>query len=145
MGFVWDLSDAPFRQVYDALLQYKALHGNLHVPVAFCVPSTAPWQEDLWGLALGQSRVLDIRARHRYIRNDPERIKLLNEAGFRWADAAKASYGNVVRALKAYRKIKGRDFSVPSAFVVPSFLPWPQSCWGLRLGTALVDIRSKGR
>eukprot|EP00903_Cladosiphon_okamuranus_P017703 g16302.t1 len=144
MGFVWDLTDAPFRQVYDALLQYKAEHGNLNVPVAFCVPSSPPWHQDLWGLALGQ-RVLDIRAKHRYIRNDPERIRLLNKAGFRWADAAKASYVNVVRALKAYRKVKGRDLSVPSSFVVPSFLPWPQSCWGLRLGTALVDIRSKGR
>eukprot|EP00752_Nemacystus_decipiens_P004819 g4386.t1 len=144
MGFVWDLTDAPFRQVYDALLQYKALHGNLNVPVAFCVPSSPPWHQDLWGLALGQ-RVLDIRAKHRYIRNDPERIRLLNKAGFRWADAAKASYVNVVRALKAYRKVKGRDLSVASSFVVPSFLPWPQSCWGLRLGTALVDIRSKGR
>ncbi|CBJ27332.1 conserved unknown protein [Ectocarpus siliculosus] len=144
IGFVWDLSDAPFRQVYDALLQYKAEHGNLHVPVAFSVPSSPPWHQDLWGLALGQ-RVLDIRATHRYIRNDPERIRLLNEVGFRWTDATKASYGNVVRALKAYRKIKGRDLSVPSSFVVPSFLPWPQSCWGLRLGTALVDIRSKGR
>lgn len=48
----------------------------------------------------GGSRVLDIRATHRYIRNDPERIRLLNEAGFRWTDATKASYGNVVRALK---------------------------------------------
>lgn len=48
-------------------------------------------------------------------------------------------------SLQAYRKVKGRDLSVPSSFVVPSFLPWPQSCWGLRLGTALVDIRSKGR
>ncbi|CAM9898051.1 unnamed protein product [Ectocarpus fasciculatus] len=144
IGFVWDLSDAPFREVYDALLQYKAEHGNLHVPVAFRVPSSPPWHQDLWGLALGQ-RVLDIRATHRYIRNDPERIRLLNEAGFRWTDATKASYGNVVRALKAHRKIKGRDLSVPSSFVVPSFLPWPQSCWGLRLGTALVDIRSKGR
>ena len=56
--------------------------------------------------------------------------------------------GDAVRTfvfLQAYRTVKGRDFSVPSSFVVPSFLPWPQSCWGLRLGTALVDIRSKGR
>eukprot|EP00904_Undaria_pinnatifida_P002118 jgi/Undpi1/11907/HiC_scaffold_4.g01606.m1 len=143
MGFVWDLSDAPFRQVFDALVEYKAQHGNLHVPVAFQVPSCPPWSEDLWGLAVGQ-RVLDIRARHRYIRNDPDRIRMLNQIGFQWTDAAKTSYANVVRALKAYRRVKGRDFSVPSSFVVPSFLPWPQSCWGLRLGTALVDIRSKG-
>ena len=46
------------RQVYEALLQYKAEHGNLNVPVAFCVPSSPPWHQDLWGLALGQRWVL---------------------------------------------------------------------------------------
>ena len=47
-----------------------------------------------------RGRVLDIRARHRYIRNDPDRIRMLNEIGFQWTDAAKTSYANVVRALK---------------------------------------------
>lgn len=41
-------------QVYEALLQYKAEHGSLNVPVAFRVPSSPPWHEALWGLALGQ-------------------------------------------------------------------------------------------
>lgn len=56
-------------------------------------------------------RVLDIRAKHRYIRNDPERIRLLNKAGFRWADAAKASYVNVVRALKVCAVHRTRAFT----------------------------------
>lgn len=42
------------QQVYGALLQFKAEHGSLNVPVAFCVPSSPPWHQDLWGLALGQ-------------------------------------------------------------------------------------------
>ena len=48
-------------QVYDALVQYKAEHGNLHVPVAFQVPSCPPWSEDLWGLAVGQRSVKEGR------------------------------------------------------------------------------------
>lgn len=43
-----------FDMVYDALVIYKKLHGDLLVPQAFFVPSeNNVWPEELWGLKLG--------------------------------------------------------------------------------------------
>lgn len=65
---------------------------------------------------MGYLRVLDIRARHRYIRNDPDRIRMLNQIGFQWTDAAKTSYANVVRALKVGAAEEIIKFLAPHSF-----------------------------
>ncbi|CAM9562759.1 unnamed protein product [Choristocarpus tenellus] len=89
-------------------------------------------------------RVNNIRTSHAYIKNNPDRIRKLNDIGFLWKSVRHSSFSKVVSALKTYKMLKG-DSIVPSSFVVPLTLPWPSSLWGLRLGEALVDIRSKGR
>ena len=45
-------------------------------------------------------------------------------------------------ALRAYHELHG-DVRVPFGFVVPSALPWPRACWGLKLGHRVSDIRAK--
>ncbi|CAB1118827.1 unnamed protein product [Ectocarpus sp. CCAP 1310/34] len=79
--------------VYDALLQYKAEHGNLHVPVAFRVPSSPPWHQDLWGLALGQrcsafcvagSMLYGLRRNPDRLNRHPEIRAEITALGFSW-------------------------------------------------------------
>ncbi|CAM9282946.1 unnamed protein product [Phaeothamnion confervicola] len=143
LGFVWERSEVPFQQVYSALGVYRRLMGDVRVPVAFRVPAGEPWPRELWGLKLGR-RLYDIRTQHLYIKNNPDRIRKLNEMGFQWTRRAEASFVRLVRAVKAFRQTYGH-VNVPPRFVVPSDAAWPIECWGLRLSTALVDVRSKGR
>ncbi|CAM9836860.1 unnamed protein product, partial [Discosporangium mesarthrocarpum] len=103
MGFVWDLSDVAFTKVYEALTLHRSLNGNLLVPSSFVVPSSAPWPEKLWGFPLG-NRVQGIRSNHLYIKNNPGRIRKLNELGFPWQDRKASSYSRVVRALQVGRR-----------------------------------------
>jgi hypothetical protein len=48
MGFVWDDLERRWEVAQTALTVYKEEHGNLNVPVAFVIPSSAPWAEETW-------------------------------------------------------------------------------------------------
>merc|ERR1711871_1042305 len=78
LGFVWEetgralFSKKRFEMVYQALLTYKDLKGDLLVPQAFVVPSEEPWPEFTWGLKLG-ARVNAIRSQGTLVANSPER------------------------------------------------------------------------
>ena len=50
----------------------------------------------------------------------------------------------VLSAFKTYSSING-NLLIPAVFVVPSSPPWPESTWGLRLGSRVGMIRSRGR
>ena len=69
--------------VYQALLTYKELKGDLLVPQAFIVPSEEPWPEFTWGLKLG-ARVNAIRSQGTLVANSPERRDMLDQIGFEW-------------------------------------------------------------
>ena len=83
MGFVWDDLERRWELTRDALAMYKELLGDLQVPIAFVVPSEAPWPAEAWGLKLG-NRVNNIRAHEHHIKNAPERRAELQVMGFRW-------------------------------------------------------------
>jgi hypothetical protein len=84
IGFVWDDLERRWEVAHTVLTLYKEEHGDLNVPQAFVVPSSAPWAEETWGMHLG-SRVSNIRSRGDYLRDDkPERKDWLDEMGFRW-------------------------------------------------------------
>ena len=63
---------------------YKETNGDLIVPKAFMIPSSAPWAEETWGMKLGTT-VNHIRSRGDYLNDDkPERKEWVDEMGFRW-------------------------------------------------------------
>jgi hypothetical protein len=84
IGFVWNDHERRWDISQTALTVYKEEHGDLLVPKAFVVPSSAPWAEETWGMNLG-SIVDHIRYRGQYLRDDkPERKEWLEEMGFCW-------------------------------------------------------------
>jgi hypothetical protein len=88
IGFVWDELERRWETAKIALTTYKEVHGNLEVPRASTVPSSAPWAEETWGMPLGSS-VNHIRVKGMYLSGDkPERREWLNEVGFRWCGSS---------------------------------------------------------
>ena len=50
----------------------------------------------------------------------------------------------IVPALLKYKELHGDDMLVPvPSFAVPSSEAWPKEVWGMRLGRAVNNIRSK--
>ena len=69
--------------VIAAFQMYKAAYGDLKVPVRFVVPAMPPWPREAWNLKLGV-RVASIRSTGRYVENNPQRRKILEDMGFLW-------------------------------------------------------------
>jgi hypothetical protein len=106
-------------------------------------------------LKLGQ-RVAAIRATGKYINDNTERRKILDEMGFVWRLRTTPSDEKAIKgisakqifdAIEAYKAEKsiGDDeiFSVPDSFVVPNADPWPVSTRGLPLGKKLATMRTQ--
>mmetsp|Transcript_1334 Transcript_1334/g.2413 ORF Transcript_1334/g.2413 Transcript_1334/m.2413 type:complete len:1006 (-) Transcript_1334:39-3056(-) len=88
IGFEFDgkvaANDSRFNTVYNALLRYKELNGDLLIPQPFVVPEgSKEWSEEFWGLRLG-ARVNAIRSQGTFVNNYPARKQMLNEIGFEW-------------------------------------------------------------
>lgn len=88
IGFEFDgkvaANDARFNNVFNALVHYKELHGDLLVPQPFVIPEeSSDWPEETWGLRLG-ARVNAIRSQGTFVKSNPERKEKLNELGFEW-------------------------------------------------------------
>jgi hypothetical protein len=142
MGFVWDEHERRWDIAQTALTMYKEEHGDLNVPHAFVVPSSAPWAEETWGMKLG-SIVRDIRSQGHYLSDDkPERKEWLDEMGFVWDDLERR-WEVAQTVLTVYKEEHG-DLNVPKAFVIPSSAPWAEETWGMALGSAVDKIRSRG-
>ena len=88
LGFRMDAksasNDIRYQKVYDALVRYKELYGDLLVPQPFTVPENSDdWPESTWGLRLG-ARVNAIRSQGTFVKSDPLRKEELDELGFVW-------------------------------------------------------------
>ena len=86
MGFAFDHNEWRWHgRVQPALTTYKEVHGDSEVPIAFVVPSSAPWAEETWGMRLG-SVVDTIRSQGIYLKGEDaaERRTWLDEMGFVW-------------------------------------------------------------
>ena len=134
-----------------AFQMYKAAYGDLKVPSRFVVPAMVPWPEAAWGLKLGQ-RVAAIRSTGKYVEDDKERRKVLDDLGFLWRLRAPSpdknmdvSFDQIYDALVTYRnEIQPEgSLNVPSNFIVPTYDPWPESCRGMPLGKKIPTVRSK--
>jgi hypothetical protein len=142
IGFVWDDFERRWEATHTALTVYKEVNGNLNVPVAFVIPSSAPWAEETWGMKLGRI-VNTIRDRGAFLRDDkPERKEWLDEIGFVWDDLERR-WEVAQTALTVYKEEHG-DLLVPQSFVVPSSAPWAEETWGMNLGETVRDIRFQG-
>ena len=92
LGFQLDAkaasTDLRYQKVYDALVRYKELYGDLVVPQPFTVPENSDdWPESTWGLRLG-ARVNAIRSQGTFVKSDPLRKEELDELGFVWEPPA---------------------------------------------------------
>jgi hypothetical protein len=88
IGFEFDgkvaANDSRFNTVYNALLRYKELNGDLLIPQPFVVPEgSKDWSEEFWGLRLG-ARVNAIRSQGTFVNNYPARRQMLDDIGFEW-------------------------------------------------------------
>jgi hypothetical protein len=88
IGFEFDgkvaANDARFNNVYNALVRYKELNGDLLVPQPFVVPSgSKDWEEQFWDLRLG-ARVNAIRSQGTFVKTNPGRREQLDKLGFEW-------------------------------------------------------------
>lgn len=83
-------NSARYKLVYDALVRYKEIFGDLYVPQPFVVPQkTEDWPEDMWGLRLG-ARVNAIRSQGTFVNTEPSRKEELTALGFVWEQPADA-------------------------------------------------------
>jgi hypothetical protein len=66
LGFEWRIRDNTYRQqvveeffdqIYEALVIYKNIHGDLDIPAAYVVPEEKEWPKTLWGIALGNQAI----------------------------------------------------------------------------------------
>jgi hypothetical protein len=86
--------------------------------------------------------VFYIRAQEAFVKDEPERRAWLDSLGFVWDERERRWTEEVQPALLAYREAYG-DLRVPQSFVVPSEAPWPEACWGMRLGVTVGVIRGQ--
>ncbi|KAH9105507.1 hypothetical protein LEN26_014739 [Aphanomyces euteiches] len=144
IGFSWDgregMSMKAWEENIEALRIYKAIHGNLNVPIYYKVDTgDAEWPEKLWGKRLGYT-VGTLRKRQERI--DPERREILDSMGFVW-DAMQAKWEKNLLALETYKAIEG-NLLVKHRFVVPDQDPaWPKDTWNMKLGVLVANCRKK--
>jgi hypothetical protein len=142
VGFAWCSNEWQWENVVvPALLKYKELHGDMHVPRRFVVPSSEPWPDEMWEMALGNT-VNNIRSSGQFVRDDPERRQWLEEKGFVF-DVPEMEWEAARCALATYKEVHG-DMRVPYRFVVPSGEPWAEEVWEMKLGKTVNNIRSSG-
>eukprot|EP00586_Coscinodiscus_wailesii_P015710 CAMPEP_0172498278 /NCGR_PEP_ID=MMETSP1066-20121228/111542_1 /TAXON_ID=671091 /ORGANISM="Coscinodiscus wailesii, Strain CCMP2513" /LENGTH=435 /DNA_ID=CAMNT_0013271497 /DNA_START=126 /DNA_END=1430 /DNA_ORIENTATION=- len=170
LGFVWDWNEYRFQLFVDALKNYARLGLSrdervLRVPIEFVVPEgSKEWREELWGYPLGV-KCDAVRMKGVYVKNYPERRRVLKEIGFWFGGNSNLGWLEVVHAAAIYSKMHGKRLCVPTNFVVPAPpgmsdakrhgqgcccdlewpWPWPEQLWGLPLGQRLRDVRLKGR
>eukprot|EP01035_Chromulina_nebulosa_P017166 gene17166-22681_t len=88
IGFSWEdeketNNKKKFEKIYNLLVIYKSVYGNVQVPQVFKVPKNEPWPESSWGFTLG-ARVANMRTQGSLIHNYPDRRRMLDELGFVW-------------------------------------------------------------
>ena len=129
-----------YERVKLGLLRYKELYGHMRVPLRFKVPDeSSAWPSAVLGLRLGKM-TCNIRAGASYAAMHDE----LEEIGFDFRLQAPTrihGYDTLKLALLQYKELYG-NMRVPKCFEIQSGdIAWPESLWGLRLGTAVSRIR----
>ena len=148
LGFVWDVSENAFHTFVEALKVYQKLEENnnpkksqigqaLRVPSTFTVPSGTEygWPQSLWGYPLGV-KCTAVRQKQLYLKNNPERARILEDIGFNWCGNSTLGWLQVVHAAAIYSKLHGKTLDVPAKFIVPSPPETNQDSTSLSMGEA---------
>jgi hypothetical protein len=140
IGFCYSVASLNFEVVKKALQAYKKQHKNLLIPRHFIVPNTSNYEERSWGMKLGNI-VSNIRTgKSCYVDRKEELIKM----GFAY-DAIQAKFELLKTALICYKnKPEYGNLTVNSKFIIPRTHEWPEEIWGVKLGSAMSDIRRGG-
>ena len=127
-----------FKLIYEALLNYKRIYGNLLVPRKFVVPSDdSEWSKELWNIPLG-IRVGSIRQGKSY--SEVAYAAALDQIGFIW-DVADYKFQLFVTALKTYEKLEG-DLYIPQCHKIDEDDErWPSHLRGYKLGNKVQRMR----
>ncbi|KAH7463038.1 uncharacterized protein KRP23_13255 [Phytophthora ramorum] len=129
-------------KVIPAMETFRQEFGHCIVDEDFEVPSSAPWPEAAWGMALGVV-VREVREGASFLdqaARDRGRLELLR---FPWDRQAAVWNDRIFPALEVYAAEVGHC-RVPFMFVVPPREPWPRSAWGMNLGTTVASMRGMG-
>ena len=93
LGFVWDTREHRFQVFYAALQRYAQLHKSgvfsekgsakeIVVPSTYTIPSgDNSWPSQLWEFDLGR-KCAGVRAQKLYVKNNPERWRMLEQLGY---------------------------------------------------------------
>ena len=122
-----------------ALLKYKELYGDMMVRHTFIIPWIDSWQEEMWGLKLGQLVCIQIRNQEKYKEHREDLIKI----GFNYHRQKVPAHGfeKVKSALILYKQINNHTV-VPNKYVIPvDTVEWPNIYWGMKLHSVLHDIK----
>lgn len=126
----------PFSILYDALTSYKAVHGNLSIPLSFVVPEgDANFDKQVWGLKLGQM-LKNVRRGLSY----KDHKQALVELGVEFSNLQQhaSEFEIVCDALQTYKQVNQGLAKVPIRFVIPvDDERYPEGMRGLKLGTKL--------
>lgn len=123
---------------------YKAVYGNLFIPIDWIVPEDNIWPQLYWGYNLGHKLQL-FRKDSRYMcyinTKDQDFInsfetnvicEQLNELGFVW-NIKDYKFFKLLQVILRYKDIYGH-VNVPVRYIVPESLEFPISFHGYRLG-----------
>lgn len=153
LGFCWERLQPEWNLIFESLIVYKTLYGDVLVPYNFTVPyNDGRWPKACWGVHLGNS-VQKIRNRGDFIgANNPNafsRRNQLDSIGFVW-DVQEMRFIKLYNALQLFGRIEQNNkvhsgaLKVPSQYVVPqNDSRWPTEFWGYRLGERCSQIRQK--
>ena len=122
-----------------ALLKYKELYGDMMVRHTFIVPWIDSWQEDMWGLKLGQLVCIQIRNQEKYKEHREDLINI----GFNYHRQKVPAHGfeKIKSALILYKQINNHKI-IPYKYVIPGdTVEWPDIYWGMKLHSVLHDIK----
>lgn len=127
-----DASSLPLNTYADALKalrQYYGVCGNLIIPRSH--PLSKVVYDFQWWVS--------------HVQNHPSRVRELNELDFVWG-RLQSPWNLVVESLLCYKSLHGH-LDVPTSYIInSSYKPcpdYPVACWGLELGVACNNIRSR--
>lgn len=121
--------------VFKALNHFKKVYSHMDVPLNFVVPKNSTWPVNLHGYSLGK---VIRKVKYRGALSDHH--AQLESIGFR-VSTHDYKFNVFMTALKLFKKLEDSTV-VPRTFVVPHNDPWPEECWGCKLGVKVCSTRA---
>lgn len=107
----------------------------MNVPMNFVVPKDSTWPANLHGYNMGT-----VLRSIRYKGALPDCHAQLESIGFR-INIHDHKFTVFMIALELFKKLN-QNTLVPRDFIVPHNAPWPEECWGCKLGRKVKTTRA---